>query len=185
MKCKRECETKAGEALLIRSLCAADAEVVLRLCRKGAGETLNMMRYPDEWTATTQQEADILARAEASAKAVILGAFARGHLVGMCSMQPVHPGDRARHRAGVGMMVLKSHWRQGIGTAMMQTLIDAAKKTNIEQLELDVVEDNKAAIALYKKCGFIEYGRHPRMMKYRDGRYADTLLMMLELRRHG
>ena len=113
----------------------------------------------------------------------MLGAFLDDRLVGVSNFRQAHPGDRARHRACVGISILKSRWGKGIGTAMMRTMIEAAKTTALEQLELDVVSANEAAVRLYKRCGFVEYGRHPRMMKYRDGTYADTILMMLDLRR--
>ena len=76
----------------------------------------------------------------------------------------------------------KSCWGKGVGTAIMHALIEAAKTTALEQLELDVVSTNERAIRLYARCGFEEYGRRPRMMKYRDGTYADAILMMLDLR---
>ena len=179
MKLRRECETKTGGKILIRSLTAADAEEMLAVCRKTAGETPYMMREEDEWTITPDQQAAAIKRAEDGAKTLMLGAFAGGRLAGVANLRPVHPGFRARHRAGVGIAVLRQYWRQGIGLLLLQTLIDAAEKTNLEQLELEVAADNLAAIRLYQKLGFAEYGRHPRMIKYRDGRYADMLLMLL------
>jgi len=142
------------------------------------------MREQDEWTITPEQQAAAIKRAEDGAKSLMLGAFAGGRLAGIASLQPVHPGVRARHRAGVGIALLRAYWGQGIGSALLQALIEAAKTTNIELLELEVVESNQPAIALYEKYGFQVYGRHPRMIKYRDGRYSDMLLMMLELRRN-
>ena len=65
---------------------------------------------------------------------------------------------------------------------MMRALIDAAKETALEQLELQVVSANETAIRLYERFGFETFARHPRKLKYRDGRYADMLLMMLDLR---
>lgn len=183
MKFRREHQTKSGDALLVRSLCEADAEQALYVFKKSAGETLNMMRYPDEWAMTVEQERAFIKKEELGAKSLLLGAFVGGQLVGISNFTPVSPVDRARHRAGVGMVVLRTYWHQGIGSAMMQALIEAAQQTSLEQLELSVVDTNEGAIALYKKHGFVEYGRHPRMMKYRDGRYADALLMMLDLRR--
>ena len=185
MKFRRECETKTGRRLLLRSLTPADAEEALAVCRRTAGETRFMMREADEWTITAAEEAAAIKKAEDGAKSLMLGAFVGGRLAGIANIQPVHPGGRARHRAGVGIALSRAYWRQGIGSAMMQALIDAAKTTNYEQLELQVVADNLAAAALYKKHGFAEFARHPRMIKYRDGRYADMLLMMLELRRNG
>lgn len=183
MKYKAETALRNGETLVLRSLRAEDAKEMIRVCRRAAGETDYMMRYEDEWIITEQDQREVLARAEQSSKALMLGAFVQGKLVGAANFRPVHPGDRARHRAGVGISILKSHWGLGIGTAMMRALIDAAKETALEQLELDVVSTNESAIRLYERCGFVEYGRHPRMMKHRNGTYADTILMMLDLRK--
>jgi len=183
VKYKREITLKNGEILLLRSLNAQDAQEMIRVCRRAAGETLNMMRYEDEWTVTEQKQQENLAEMENAPKALMLGAFAGGRLVGVGNFRPVHPGDRARHRAGVGISILKSHWGMGIGTAIMRAMIEAAKTTALEQLELDVVSTNETAVCLYKRVGFVEYGRHPRMMKYRDGTYADAILMMLDLRK--
>jgi len=183
MKYKGEAPLRNGGTLILRSLHAADAEEAVRIGRRTAGETLNMMRYEDEWIITPDKEREILAEMEKAPKALMLGAFLDNRLVGMANMRPVHPGDRARHRAAVGIAILKAYWGLGVGTAMMQALIAAAKTTVLEQLELDVISTNETAIRLYRRVGFVEYGRHPRMMKYRDGTYADTLLMMLDLRR--
>lgn len=183
MKYKAEAMLRNGETLTLRSLRADDAAEMIRVCKRAAGETDFMMRYEDEWIITEQEQREAIARAEHAPRALMLGAFVQGKLVGAANFRPVHPGDRARHRAGVGISILKSHWGLGVGTAMMRALIDAAKGTALEQLELDVVSTNEAAIRLYERCGFAAYGRHPRMMKHRDGTYADTILMMLDLRR--
>ena len=182
MKYKSEVTLRTGERCLLRSLEAADAKEALAVCKRAAGETLNMMRYEDEWTMTGEQEAAFIEKQKNDPKALMLGAFVDGQMVGSAVFQGVHPGDRARHRAGVGISILRAYWGRGIGTAMMQALIDTAKTTSLEQLELDVVSTNESAVRLYTRCGFAEYGRHPRMMKYRDGTYADTILMMLKLR---
>lgn len=181
MKLKRDVTIKADEACLLRSLEPSDAKEALAVCKRAAGETLNMMRYEDEWTMTEEQEAAFIEKQKNDPKALMLGAFVNGRMVGTAVFQGVHPGDRARHRAGVGISILRAYWGRGIGTALMRALIDAAKTTGLEQLELDVVSTNEAAVRLYTRCGFVEYGRHPRMMKYRDGTYADTILMILDL----
>ena len=82
------------------------------------------------------------------------------------------------------MLVLKSHWGMGVGTALLRVLVEQAKTTALEQLELEVVSTNERAIRLYERFGFTEFARHPRKLKYRDGSYADMVLMMLELRRN-
>lgn len=181
MKYKREAALRNGKMLVLRSLTPEDAQQAISVMKKTAGETLHMMRYADEVTVSLEKEREVLAQTEYGSTALMLGAFADGRLVGIGNFRPAHPADRARHRAGVGICVLKSHWGLGIGTALMHAMIAAAKTTALEQLELDVVSTNAAAIRLYERCGFEAYGRHPRLMKYRDGTYADAILMMLDL----
>ena len=182
MKLKIEAALPDGGTVMLRSLVAADAKEALALCRKAAGETRNLIRCEDEWTIAPQEEAQHIVRMENNPKALMIGAFVSGRLAGIASFAPPSPVDRARHRATLGICVLRAYWGRGIGSAMMQALIDAARQTAIEQLELEVAAANERAIRLYERFGFAEYARHPRMIKYRDGRYADMVLMMLDLR---
>ena len=63
----------------------------------------------------------------------------------------------------------------------MQTVLDVARSIGYEQAELEVVSDNKNAIALYKNLGFEKYGTFPNYMKYSDGTYASADWMMKKL----
>ena len=182
MKYRGEAVLENGGVLILRSLEEADAQQALAVCRKAAGETRNLIRHEHEWTMTPEQQRGQIRRAQLGPKSLMIGAFIGEKLVGIGGIQPPSAADRARHRANLGVVILKSYWGLGIGTAMMRVLIKQAKTTALEQLELEVVSTNEAAIRLYVRCGFEEYGRHPRMMKYRDGTYADTILMMLDLR---
>ena len=184
MKYKGEAALKDGTVISLCSLRETDAQQVLALCRKTAGETRNLIRHEHEWTMTPGQQGEVIRHAQYGPKSLMLGAFADGKLVGMGSIMPPSGVDRARHRANLGVLVLKSHWGMGVGTAILRTLIDQAKTTALEQLELEVVSTNERAIRLYERFGFEEFARHPRKLKYRDGSYADMVLMMLELRRN-
>lgn len=183
MKYQEEIELKIGEPLLLRSLRTEDAQQALNVCKMTADETLNLMRYADEWRLTLEQEREYIHNMENGSKSLMLGAFFRGKLVGIGSIAPPSSVDRTRHRAGLGIAVLKCCWGMGIGTAMMQALIAQARNTALEQLELEVVSTNETAIHLYERHGFETFACHPRKLKYRDGRYADMLLMMLDLRK--
>ena len=81
----------------------------------------------------------------------------------------------------VGISILREYWGQGIGAALTGACIDCAKKAGFRQLELEVVGENETAVRLYKKYGFVEYGRNPRGFLTRDGRWQELVLMRLEL----
>lgn len=179
---KQTCTLRDGASLTLASLRPEDAGDVLRVCRQASGETMNLMRYPDEWTITDEREAEMLRNAEDGPRSLMLGAFLEGRLIGVGSFLPLSNADRARHRAGLGVTVLKACWRRGVGEAMLRALIGAAQGTALEQLELEVVSTNESAIRLYTRCGFERYGLLPRAFKYREGGYADLLLMRLMLR---
>ena len=60
---------------------------------------------------------------------------------------------------------------------MLAALIDAADNwLNLRRLELTVYVDNEAAIALYKKFGFIIEGRL-RQDAFRAGEFVDSYAM--------
>lgn len=50
-----------------------------------------------------------------------------------------------------------------------------------EQIELNVVAENEAAVAVYKKAGFMEFGRNPRGFKSGLTGYQEIIFMRKEL----
>jgi ribosomal protein S18 acetylase RimI-like enzyme len=78
------------------------------------------------------------------------------------------------------MSVLKAYHGLGIGSFMMETLIKAAKDLGKMKMELDVRVDNEAAIALYKKYGFVIEGTLSNAI-YVDQKMVDLYVMGLHL----
>ena len=60
-----------------------------------------------------------------------------------------YPGERLHHNARFSISVRKDYWNMKIGTRLMTEIIERARKMNLRNIELEVVADNKAAIALY------------------------------------
>ncbi len=56
---------------------------------------------------------------------------------------------------------------------MMETVMKAAKELGYEQAELEVIADNKGAIALYENWD-LKHMMFPDNMKYEDGTYVDA-----------
>lgn len=88
---------------------------------------------------------------------------------------PNHP--RRRHVGQIGMAVRDDWQGKGVGTALMQSVVELADKwLNLSRLELDVFVDNEPAIRLYKRFGFQIEGTFVRFA-FRDGEYVDTYAM--------
>ena len=59
-----------------------------------------------------------------------------------------------RHRCEIAIALYQEYCDFGIGKAMLEMLLDIAKQVGYEQAELEVIANNKSAIALYEKLGF-------------------------------
>ena len=99
-------------------------------------------------------------------------------VIGWCDILPqrMHPGFG--HSAGLGMGLLKSWRGKGIGQALLKSTIQQAIKNGIMRIELEVYASNTAAIALYRKNGFVEEGLK-KQARILDGKYEDIVLMAL------
>ena len=80
--------------------------------------------------------------------------------------------------AEIGNLVVSPECRgQGAGYSLMKFALDELHRRGVKVVFLEVETSNNAAIALYKKCGFAEYGR--RTDYYGPGR--DAVLMRKNL----
>ncbi|MEM2928895.1 MAG: GNAT family N-acetyltransferase [Nitrososphaerota archaeon] len=87
-------------------------------------------------------------------------------------------------RKGVGDLIIYLHQdfhNIGLGTAMIEKLIQLAKNERMHKIELEVVADNKIAIHIYKKFGFQIEGISKDSFFGSDGKYRDTIKMGLLL----
>ena len=106
----------------------------------------------------------------------LLVAEVNGTVVGCAGLQ-ASSKPRTRHTAGFGIMIHADHQRQGIGKALMTAILDIADNwLKLKRVELCVFVENEAAIALYRKMGFVVEGTK-KYAAVRNGRYADEYLM--------
>ena len=182
MQYKNIIKLKDGKECLIGNATAHDAEEVLALYNKVNNETNFLLKYPDEKGFSIEEEKSFLSQKEESAAEVQLCALVGDVIVGLASVSTIGAREKIRHRAELGVSIEKDYWSLGIGSALTAASIECAISAGYQQLELEVVLDNKNAIALYKKMGFIEYGRNPRGFASRSSGYQELILMRLELR---
>ena len=79
-----------------------------------------------------------------------------------------------------GMYVRDAARGSGAADALVGAVIGHAR-TEVESLLLAVGVHNEPAQRLYRRHGFVEYGREPRALKVGDV-YYDEIMMRLELR---
>jgi ribosomal protein S18 acetylase RimI-like enzyme len=84
---------------------------------------------------------------------------------------------RDKHVGTLGIAIRNGHRDMGIGTAMMEILIDQSKTMSLKVLTLGVFATNAPAYHLYSKVGFVETGRIPNKF-LKDGKYLDEIVMV-------
>lgn len=91
-------------------------------------------------------------------------------------------GETEQPHADIGRVAVSPDARGGgLGQRLVTELIDYARKAGIEILTLDVRGNNHAAMALYERLGFREYGRIPDFVAIGDQRW-DNVYFWLDLR---
>ena len=84
----------------------------------------------------------------------------------------------------MAIALLKEFWNQGIGTRMFEEMIRIAEANeNLIQMELEFVEGNTRARALYEKMGFRITGVNPNAIRLRDGTLLNEYCMIREIKR--
>ena len=109
----------------------------------------------------------------------VFGAFINNSLVS-CAGFYILNSAKTKHRGIIwGMYTLPEYRGQGIGSTIIQTIINHAK-SQVTQLHLTCVTSNLGAMALYQKQGFKIYGTEPHALKIGDA-FFDEHLMILDL----
>ena len=172
---------KDGRACTLRNGTASDGHSLLDIFNLTHEQTDFLLTYPEEHRYTAQQEADFLQEKTDSADEIELLAELDGKVVGCAGINCVGRKEKIRHRAEFGISVDKVYWGLGIGRALTEACIECAKKAGYAQLELEVVAENKTAIALYESVGFEEYGRNPKGFRSRFTGWQEVVLMRLNM----
>lgn len=154
--------SKNGSVCILRNGTASDGQALLDVFNLTHEQTDYLLTYPEEHSCTAQQEADYLQTKTDSADEIELLAELEGKIVGSAGISCVGRKEKIRHRAEFGISVDQAYWGLGIRRAVTEACIECAKNAGYTQLELEVVAENRAALALYESVGFEEYGRNPK-----------------------
>lgn len=165
--------------IIYRKAKEEDAAALLLHLHAVGGETDNLSFGTATFNISTEKEARFIAKFSNSKRDVMFVAIDGDTVVGNAVVES-NKVTRYAHRAEISISVLKDYWGKGIGTRLMQMMIDFAKDVGLEILYLEVRADNERAIGLYQKFGFNQIGIYDRFFKINE-KYYDACLMTLKL----
>ncbi|MCQ2596476.1 MAG: GNAT family N-acetyltransferase [Treponema sp.] len=176
----KEVVLKDGRKCILRNAIGADAKSMLNYLRKSGGETEFILRYPDEVDKdyTVESEAKVLENVLVNPDVIMIVAEVDGKIAGNCGLHGSKKKRKTAHRAGFAIALMQEFWGLGIGTALMTYALELAEnKLGYTVIDLEVVSENKRAIALYTKMGFKKIGERPMALKLDNGNYYSEDLM--------
>lgn len=150
-------QLKNGRKLTIRHCTVADTPLFAPFQKQISRETTHTMQMESNPPSEAQVREN-WQRSELDPKALRIGAFSEGRMVGMLGFHPLPAHPWTDHLAQFGMMILKEYWGQGLGTRLLQIMESHAKKVGVSRIEAMVRIGNDRGEHLYKKNGFVIEG---------------------------
>jgi len=86
-----------------------------------------------------------------------------------------------RHKAEVRVFLSKPYRQRGLGTAMLKSVIDIAKRMELHLLTVEVIADRTPVIRAFRGLGFQMQTTLPDYFMMPDGETLDVALMILPL----
>jgi RimJ/RimL family protein N-acetyltransferase len=173
----RTFQLKTGETLVVRPAEETDALSTIQIARSFLNEGECNITQPDEVDLTEAREVEWIKDFSSNPGKLALVAAVDGTVVGLADFEA---GRRRRmSHSGLVSLIVGKEWRsRGVGTALLQSILDwAAAGRQIEKVALTVLASNERARGLYRKLGFVEEGRKVKEIKLAPGEYVDEILM--------
>ena len=156
-----------------------DAVGLLLHQKKVGGETDNLSFDGSTFNISPEREARFIERFSKNDRDVMFVAVKDGEIVGNGIIE-CERVKRYNHRATLSITVIRDFWGLGVGSRLMEMMIDFARKKNIDVISLEVRADNYRAVKLYQKFGFETIGTYKKYFKINEEFY-DAFFMQLLL----
>jgi RimJ/RimL family protein N-acetyltransferase len=165
-----------GGRVLLRPLTKEDRQELIDLFQKIAPEDLRYMRH-------NVTDADLIASWVDNLDyddVLPLVAVINERLVGSATLHFFRgPG---RHRAEVRIYLAKEVRRRGVGSRMIQALIDISKRRNIYMVEAQIINEQATVIRAFQNLGFVRKCILDNYFILPDGELRDVAHLILRLR---
>lgn len=167
----------AEQELLICEAQPEDADSLAETLKMLQEESDFLTRDSNSSAMSQEQVRDFILQQGQKNNAICLVAKVGDKVVGLLNVA----GDDffgTEHIGEIFIAVRSAYQGYGIGSYLMETMIDWAEKTpQVRRLELDVQVRNTKAVHLYQKFGFAIEGTKKRGAKTKNGEFLDVYAM--------
>jgi len=169
---------KNGMEAILKTPEIEDAEMLLNSIKTASDETEFLSRTIEDWeSVTVESEEKFIHNVRESQNTLFIACYVDGVIAGNCDITFM-TGSKTSHIATVGIALQKKFWNIGIGSEMFKELVKAAEEHNgTEIVDLEFIEENNRAKALYEKFGFEVISLKPKIFKLKDGTYQNVVYM--------
>lgn len=164
------------DQIVYRNPSAEDAKKIVDFYNYVGGETSFLSFEKDEYPLGVKEQEEDIKGLEGNVNNTMLLALDGEEIVGIATIHSSHK-IKSRHEGELGIVVAKEYQGQGIGSRLIEMLIDWCKGNGVTtRIRLDTRADNTMAVSLYLKFGFMVEGclKNQTLL---DGKYYDLYIM--------
>ncbi len=174
----KEIKLKNGKTAILRSPIKEDAQAMIDYLNIIGGESDFITFGKNEFSMSVEAEQDYIERINSMDNSKNVLIIIEDEIVGIASITSVQK-ERMKHNGTLGISIRKKYWGIGLGSEIMNYLIDWAKSNKItKKINLLVREDNIRGVKLYEKFGFEKEGLLKKDICV-NGVYYNTIAMGL------
>lgn len=152
----------------IRAMQADDWEQVSEIYAQGiAGRNATFETSVPDWESWDEKHLDI---------GRLVAVDGDNNVLGWIVLSPISHREAYRGVTEDTIYIANSAQGQGVGSALMQALVDATESAGIWTIYAVTFQENKASIALHEKFGFRMLGYRDRVAKL-DGVWRSTVIL--------
>jgi putative acetyltransferase len=175
---ERKIMLRDGRRVLLRPELPTDSEMLWEMFSTLSQTSLDNLVEPftrqriEGWTSNIDYDKNlpVLALVEEKGKSRVIGSASLSF----------HSTEANRHKAELGITVHDDYQNRGLGTIMINHLLNTARQKALKKVYLLVNADNSRAIHVYEKCGFKIEAKLEKEHS-REGRLRDDYRMAIFL----
>lgn len=154
----KEVKLKNGKTAILRNPTKEDVKAMIEYLNIVGGESDFLTFGKNEFKISLEAEEEYIKKNNEMQNCEIVLAIINDKVVGIASINSLQK-ERMKHNGILGISLSKEYWGVGLGSAVMDYLIEWSKSNGItKKVSLLVREDNERGIKLYEKFGFEREG---------------------------